>query len=1051
LADTLKASHQKWLNQVPTDSSKAEEYWQDCYRKLTPLASAPLGEESKKAICEFISHGCKNENSDVRKAAVGALVALAPHIDSEELLKLLTPCLKDKNWRVREAAVRALVAVAPHIDSGELLKLLTPCLKDKNSYVRRGAAHALGALAPHIDSRELLKLLTPCFKDEDSDVRKEAVGALEALAPLIDSGELLKLLTPCLKDEDWRVRKAASGALGALSPPIDSGELLKLLTPCLKDKNSYVRRDAAHALGVLAPHIDSEELLSPLTLFLKDKRWDVRRAAVDELIVLATYIDSGELLKLLTPCLKDKDRDVRKAAARALGALAPHTDSRELLKLLTPCLKDEDWYVRRATADQILQEWSLSTWRKAGRSILSLFYKNQDEQAVQFLAECLLRYSVPLVLPEVAIQWPQYQRFMERLTRQAQASHFPTDGYCARKLKIRDTKDMPKLPSVPGTEPYTTALHQAEEKGDLQAMQKALKDNPHHLNHHFTLQRRTPLLCAASHKQWQSVQWLLKQKGVWIDAIDAKENSLLNYLCLDPAAVAPALFSQTFKARKKNFPTQAIEKAVTFMLGKGCDKHKKAILLSDTAYANFLIAAVAPLVGKRVRDFNTILTRDKALYKHAAQNIMRVEQENRSAQEYTEGGEDANFLRMRSYLLFSLLVALREQGESYRGLPRRLEGQTYPPDALADVVFGELHTVLTTLWDDIARTACFATSLLQLDTYPAWRQGILARLEELPSNSELSLSLAHAGHNIYLSLQKTETHYAVRVDNRWLNTTKSNGYTHPTNPKDEIQPYLVACFPLQDWSSQRPRLQNYLAEAGKLYGQPASQVINHLYRKGHITENLPAFVQAWPYRPQQTTAQNCFMRSHNVGYRIRVGEALYRWLRKRALENSLFERVFIEEQSEEKAPHAGSLQGNNLKGGSVASHHPLPSHQELMKHFATCLNVDYSQVYTGIAVEQTLVGKAGIARRQAGASYRRNTQTTHTDFTLHLSDTESQNFISYYQQHHPSLIQHQHTERIDSRRIKVAMDTRTLDQEVVPILTASVLVAALSLVSKMIK
>ncbi|ETN99190.1 hypothetical protein RFI_38291, partial [Reticulomyxa filosa] len=62
--------------------------------------------------------------------------------------------------------------------------------------------------------------------------------------------------------------------------------------------------------------------------------------------------------------------------------------------------------------------------------------------------------------------------------------------------------------------------------------------------------------------------------------------------------------------------------------------------------------------------------------------------------------------------------------------------------------------------------------------------------------------------------------------------------------------------------------------------------MKHLYCSDNNKSRFPPhegnvlfIVKHWPYRPIQTNAQNCYMRSHNVGYRIRLGDVIYQWFR----------------------------------------------------------------------------------------------------------------------------------------------------------------------------
>lgn len=112
---------------------------------------------------------------------------------------------------------------------------------------------------------------------------------------------------------------------------------------------------------------------------------------------------------------------------------------------------------------------------------------------------------------------------------------------------------------------------------------------------------------------------------------------------------------------------------------------------------------------------------------------------------------------------------------------------------------------------------------------------------------------------------------------------------------------------------------------------------------------------------------------------------------------------------------------------------PIPSHQALMMQFARCIEVkNYSEVSSGIAVEQALVKKAGIEHMQTGAQFRREKDSPHTTFLLYLTEKEHMTFLSYYQTHFPKLVTA--NQRLDDQRVKVTVDTGVLYYQVAPIL-----------------
>ncbi|ETN98588.1 hypothetical protein RFI_38903 [Reticulomyxa filosa] len=166
-------------------------------------------------------------------------------------------------------------------------------------------------------------------------------------------------------------------------------------------------------------------------------------------------------------------------------------------------------------------------------------------------------------------------------------------------------------------------------------------------------------------------------------------------------------------------------------------------------------------------------------------------------------------------------------------------------------------------------------------------------LEPMSSNGccEMSLVIIHKKHCMYLGLCKTSKSILVRVDNRWMGTVPSNT-PHSENEHGSIQPYLVAYFPCSGSSINKNKkwLRDYIRDA-------ITKDMKYLYcsektlscntpREG----TLPPIVKEWPYRPVQTDANNCYLRSHNVGYRIRLGDALYQWFRDQECKSFVFSK-----------------------------------------------------------------------------------------------------------------------------------------------------------------
>ncbi|ETN98182.1 hypothetical protein RFI_39332, partial [Reticulomyxa filosa] len=150
----------------------------------------------------------------------------------------------------------------------------------------------------------------------------------------------------------------------------------------------------------------------------------------------------------------------------------------------------------------------------------------------------------------------------------------------------------------------------------------------------------------------------------------------------------------------------------------------------------------------------------------------------------------------------------------------------------------------------------------------------------------------------------------------------------------------------------------YIKNATKLKDSGSIESMKHLYcsdnnplREG----NVSSIVKDWPYRPIQIDAQNCYMRSHNVGYRIRLGNVVYQWFRNQECRSFVFNKtdyntVINEEKNDNESIMSENV--NKVKGENTLNHQLKISPKQL--------KVEYEEMYNGMAMVQFLVAKANI-------------------------------------------------------------------------------------------
>ncbi|ETN99963.1 hypothetical protein RFI_37495, partial [Reticulomyxa filosa] len=195
-----------------------------------------------------------------------------------------------------------------------------------------------------------------------------------------------------------------------------------------------------------------------------------------------------------------------------------------------------------------------------------------------------------------------------------------------------------------------------------------------------------------------------------------------------------------------------------------------------------------------------------------------------------------------------------------------------------------------------------------------------------------------------------------------MDTVPSNT-PHPKNGA-LVQPYLVAYFKSNglDIDKNKKWLKEYIKNATILKDSDINESMMHLYCSGNNSPpregNVSLIVKGWPYRPIQTDAENCYMRSHNFGYRIRLGNVVYEcFVFNKTNYNTIINK--------EKSKYNGSE--NRVKGGNT-----LNISNATTQISSKQLKVEYEEMYNGMAMAQTLVAKANIHAIQNEAFYGRD-------------------------------------------------------------------------------
>ncbi|MBI5363549.1 MAG: HEAT repeat domain-containing protein, partial [Planctomycetes bacterium] len=198
-------------------------------RVVAALANATKLDRTK--LLALVKPALSRPEVGVRAQAALVLAAIGGDDAKKEVLALLSG---DKDERVRRAALDALVKLAPATDAGARTALVERLSTDASAEVRLAAAAALG-VAKNEEARPALE---KALVDKDWGVQVCAAVSLGKLG----GGSVASLADLAKKHADWKVRGAACEGLmrtaskEALPPLIES---LGDADPCVK-KGSHV-------------------------------------------------------------------------------------------------------------------------------------------------------------------------------------------------------------------------------------------------------------------------------------------------------------------------------------------------------------------------------------------------------------------------------------------------------------------------------------------------------------------------------------------------------------------------------------------------------------------------------------------------------------------------------------------------------------------------------------------------------------------------------------------------------------------------------------------
>jgi hypothetical protein len=385
---------------------------------------------------------------------------------------------------------------------------------------------------------------------------------------------------------------------------------------------------------------------------------------------------------------------------------------------------------------------------------------------------------------------------------------------------------------------------------------------------------------------------------------------------------------------------------------------------------------------------------------------------------------------------------------------------------LLEELLGELETLRILHYARQVRTG-----VAMEDLYVTNAENILAKLIALPDAKELSVATGwkisgQGAHAIYVNFCRHDNQLVIRVDN--LNPYEKQLHGAVGN---KIRPKVLGQLPLDKILNLKSYIVGILKSLCLSGGLARDQAIRIIYNQEINLANLGPTTIQYPEFDQQAHT-NCYMKSHEPGLYIRLNnDRLFQWffhhqvsatiainsieenlnlwprqvelsqmprlqilptiLDKPAVHLALGSETLVSPVNLATLPkYTGAPKATLFQPPPVATttaNNAIPTHEALMRHLVSVLKVDYSQVFTGIAVEQMLVNFAQITTIQTGAQFRR-LGNGDTRFWLRLEEAEKRQFIECYGQQFQGLIRQT---GLDREFVTFDLDTNILFNQVV--------------------
>ncbi|MDF3048222.1 MAG: repeat protein [Candidatus Midichloriaceae bacterium] len=557
-----------------------------------------------------------------------------------------------------------------------------------------------------------------------------------------------------------------------------------------------------------------------------------------------------------------------------------------------------------------------------------------------------------------------------------------------------------------------TPLHEAAAAGNIIEVKRIIESKEVDINDFNNQNWETPLILAIQNKKWEVVEYLVDNGadasiGYAIGLAESNQNFIRQF----DRMVIKGLLNES-----------SLEKILCFSV----DDYK---IQTTTDGKKAVLNRLAKCITGEDRNWLEVSNYRTDIYRLFLSNISDISRESINFGSI-KGAMPAPILKMRLHVYLELYVRICA-----------LEPFDFPKINSEATSLAEVQGKLYEEINIIMQTFATANYEVSTDLFHEYFESVYNKLLNFKKGEEfIFTSMTYNPHHcMYVSLHKlNKNDIMIRSDNRYLDG-KYDSAKHGKKPYKVSNKIKSCCIGIFNLRNNKDILAFYIKNIFKNgYGDEKFPHVYGKYLQEEIAipyEQLPIevknYIEEWPYHRYQASAtNNCTLSSYNLGISVRQGMEFCEWLiGKEQQIASPFSSTNVKDIITSKCADK-----DLLFGGAGGINEKLSyTHVELMKKFQKELNVPYSEVFTGVAVEQGLVGLAGITTSQVGARFRQSGDVS-TVFHLNFKDIkEQQCFIHYYNIKFPGLIGHNPIKK-ENGQVSIIIETKRLYEEVAPAL-----------------